>query len=249
MVNIHAHRQCTTLLCITNLADYFFFNYSNTVKGYKYLAQKDTDIFFGGYPSQAQIDYAEEQGTEFVYTPIGYEAFVFFVHKDNPIDSLTTEQIKGIYSGQITNWKQLGGKDEKIAAFQRNEGSGSQSMLIRFMGDVPIMEPPTELVNDFMSGIVERVSNYKSTTAAIGFSYRFYMEGIIKNPDIKLLAIDGIAPTAENIESGVYPITGPLYAVTYEEQTNENVQRLLDWILSAEGQTIVRETGYAGVQK
>lgn len=225
------------------------FRYNNTVGGYRALAERETDIFFGAYPSEEQIAYAEQQDTHFVYTPIGADAFVFFVHKDNPIDSLTAEQIRKIYSGEITNWKELGGKNEKIAAFQRNEGSGSQSMLIRFMGDVPLMEPPTELVNDLMSGIVEKVSDYRSTTAAIGFSYRYYMEGIIKNPDIKLLSIDGIAPTAENIASGAYPITGPLYAVTYEEQENENVQRLLDWILSDEGQQIITKTGYAGVQK
>ena len=173
---------------------------------------------------------------------------MFFVHKDNHVESLTAEQIRKIYAGEITNWKEVGGKNERIAAFQRNEGSGSQSMLIRFMGDKPLMAPPTELVNDLMSGILERVSHYKSTTAAIGFSFRYYMEGIIQNPDIKLLRVEGIAPTPENVRSGAYPITVPLYAVTYAEETNPNVQRLLDWILSDEGQTILEKTGYAGVQ-
>ena len=223
------------------------FQYNNTVGGYRQLAKRETDIFFGAYPSAEQIAYAEEQGTHFVYTPIGADAFVFFVHKDNPIESLTAEQIRKIYSGEITNWREVGGKNEKIAAFQRNQGSGSQSMLIRFMGDTPLMDPPTELVNDLMSGIVEKVSQYRSTTAAIGFSYRYYMEGIIQNPDIKLIAIDGIAPTAENIADGTYPITTPLYAVTYKEQKNPNVQKLLDWICSAEGQKIIIRTGYAGI--
>ena len=98
-----------------------------------------------------------------------------------------------------------------------------------------------------MSGIVDRVSDYRSTTAAIGFSFRFYMEGIIQNPDIKLLSIDGIAPTVENIANGTYPITGPLYAVTWEGNENENVQMLLDWILSEEGQYIIEKTGYVPV--
>ena len=224
------------------------FQYNNTPQGYRRLAEKVTDIFFGAYPSKEQMEYAEENGTSFVYTPIGADAFVFFVHKDNPVDSLTYEQIRKIYAGEITNWKEVGGKNERIAAFQRNEGSGSQSMLIRFMGDKPLMAPPTELVNDLMSGIVERVSQYKSTTAAIGFSFRYYMEGIVKNPDIKLLRVEGIAPSPENIKSGTYPITVPLYAVTYAEETNPNVKRLLDWILSDEGQTIIEKTGYAGVQ-
>ena len=111
------------------------FEYNNTVGGYKLLGEKQTDIFFGAYPSEEQIAEAKSHGTEFVYTPIGYDAFVFFVHKNNPIDNLTTEQVQGIYSGEITNWSEVGGKNEKIAAYQRNEGSGSQSMLKRFMGD------------------------------------------------------------------------------------------------------------------
>ena len=177
------------------------FQYNNTPDGYKLLAEKQTDIFIGLYPSEEQKAYAEECNTTFEYTPIGSEGFVFFVHKDNPIENLTIEQIQGIYSGEITNWKQVGGKNEKIEAFQRNEGSGSQSMLKRFMAGIPIMEAPTELKNDLMSGIIEQVANYKSKTNSIGFSFRFYVEGIIKNPDIKMISIDGVAPTAENIKN------------------------------------------------
>ena len=223
------------------------FEYNNTPGGYQLLAEKGIDIFLGVYPSEEQKAYAEECNTTFVYTPVGTEAFVFFVHKDNPIDNLTTEQIKGIYSGEITNWKQVGGKNEEIAAFQRNEGSGSQSMLQRFMGDTPIMEAPTELVNSMMSGIIEKVSDYRSKSNSIGFSFRYYVEGIIQNPDIKMLSVDGVTPTAENIRNGSYPIVTPMYAVTYEENTNENVDLLLQWILSEEGQYIIEETGYVGI--
>lgn len=223
------------------------FEYNNTPGGYQLLAEKKTDIFIGVYPSEEQKAYAEECNTTFEYTPIGSEGFVFFVHKDNPIENLTTEQIQSIYSGEITNWKEVGGKNEKIEAFQRNEGSGSQSMLKRFMGDKPIMEAPTELRNDLMSGIIEQVSNYKNKTNSIGFSFRFYVEGIIKNPDIKMISIDGVAPTAENIKNGTYPVVTPIYAVTYAEETNENVGKLLDWILSDEGQYIIEETGYVGI--
>jgi len=223
------------------------FEYNNTPGGYHLLAKKDIDLFLGVYPSEEQKAYAEECDTTFVYTPVGTEAFVFFVHKDNPIDNLTTEQIKAIYSGEITNWKEVGGRNEKIAAFQRNEGSGSQSMLERFMGGTPIMEAPTEMVNSMMSGIIERVSNYRSKSNSIGFSFRYYVEGIIQNPDIKVLSVDGVAPTAENIRNGSYPIVTPMYAVTYEENTNENVDKLLQWILSEEGQYIIEETGYVGI--
>lgn len=224
------------------------FRYTNTVNGYYSLAQKEIDIFFGAYPSKDQIQFAAEQGTEFEYTQIGSEAFVFFVHKNNPIDNLTSEQIRSIYSGQITNWNQVGGSNKKIDAYQRNQGSGSQSMLIHFMGDTPLMDPPSELVNDLMSGIIEKVSDYRSSTGSIGFSFRYYVEGIIQNPDIKILSVDGMAPTVESIKNGSYPITTPLYAVTYAGNTNENVSVLLEWVLSEEGQEIIERTGYAGVK-
>lgn len=223
------------------------FEYNNTVGGYKLLGEKAIDIFFGAYPSKQQIEDAKEKGTEFEYTEIGKEAFVFFVHKDNPVTSLTADQIRKIYSGEITNWKEVGGNDEKILPFQRNEGSGSQSMLIRFMDGTPIMEAPTELINDLMSGIIEKVSDYRNKKGSIGFSFRYYLEGIIKNPDIKMIAIDGIAPTIENIQNQSYPVTTPLYAVTYKDNPNENVQKLIDWVLSYEGQFIIEKTGYTPI--
>ena len=193
----------------------------------------------------AQIAYAEQLGTVFDYTQIGYEAFVFFVHKDNPIDSLTSQQIKDIYSGKITNWKEVGGEDKPIEAFQRDEGSGSQSMMLRFMGDTTMIDPEIKEIKG-MGAIIEEVADYRNLSGSIGFSFRFYIEGMIKNPDIKMIAVDGVAPTVENIKSGAYPIIAPVYAVTYEGNDNPNVQRLLDWILSDEGQYIIEKTGYVG---
>lgn len=223
------------------------FQYNNTRLGYEALAQKQTDIFFGAYPSKEQIANAKENGTEFEYTQIGTEAFVFFVHKNNPVNSLTTQQIKDIYAGKITNWKDVGGNNEAIVAFQRNEGSGSQSMLIRFMDGTPIMQPPIEQVDDLMSGIIEEVADYKNKSSSIGFSFRYYVEGIIQNPDIKMISIDGVYPNIENIKNGTYPVITPLYAVTYKNNPNPNVKTLLDWILTDEGQYIIEQTGYVGV--
>ena len=225
------------------------FEYNNTVGGYKELAKKNTDIFIGAAPSTAQIKYAEECGTVFEYTQIGWEAFVFFVHKDNPIDSLTADQIRGIYSGEITNWSQVGGNDEEIVPFQRDEGSGSQSMMLRFMtmGGASLIEPDIEELIGFMGGIVEQVASYKNQTSSIGYSFRYYIEGIVCHPDIKMIAVDGIAPTADNIRNNTYPIITPVYAVTYENNPNPNVAMLIDWMLSEEGQYIIKESGYVGM--
>lgn len=224
------------------------FQYNNTVGGYRKLAERKTDIFLGAAPSKEQLEYAEKYGTVFEYTQIGTEAFVFFVHKDNPVDSLTVEQIKGIYSGEITNWKEVGGNDERIVPFQRNEGSGSQSMMLRFMGDTPLVEPEKKEIVSTMGGVIERVADYKSKSGSIGYSFRFYIEGIIKNPEIKMIAIDGVAPTVDNIKNNTYPIVTPVYAVTYENNPNKNVDALVQWMLSDEGQYIIEQTGYVGIR-
>lgn len=224
------------------------FEYNTTGGGYKLLGEKKTDLFIGAYPSREQIADAEKNGTFFEYTQIGSEAFVFFVHKDNPVDNLTLEQIRGIYSGAITDWSEVGGSREKIVPYQRDEGSGSQSMLIRLMGDTPIVEPDIRQVAAGMGMIIDKVADYKSRPSSIGFSFRFYLEGMIRNPDIKLLSVNGIAPTAENIRNSSYPIIAPVYAVTYKDNPNENVARLIDWILSDEGQYIIEETGYVGIR-
>ena len=224
------------------------FEYNNTLGGYELLAQKKIDLFIGAYPSKEQIAFAKENKTTFDFTQIGSEAFVFFVHKDNPIDNLTLEQIKDIYSGKITNWSELGGENEKIVPFQRNEGSGSQSMFLRLMDGVDVLEPNKETLSDAMGGIIEKVADYKNKPTSIGFSFRYYVEGIIKNPDIKVIAVDGVAPTKESIKNGTYPIIAPVYAVTYEGNPKENVHKLIDWIVSEEGQYIIEETGYVGIK-
>ena len=224
------------------------FEYNTTTGGYEKLAERKTDIFIGAGPSKEQKAYAERRGTEFVYTQIGWEAFVFFVHKDNPINSLTVEQIKGIYSGKITNWSQVGGSDEEIIPYQRDEGSGSQSMMIRFMGDTPLMEAETVTISG-MGAVIEQVVDYQSRAGSIGYSFRYYIEGIIQNPEVKMIAVEGIAPTAENIKNNTYPIITPVYAVTYTNNPNPNVALLVEWMLGDEGQYIIEATGYVGMKK
>lgn len=223
------------------------FKYLNTVEGYRALAEKKTDIFFGAYPSEEQIAYAEKFGTEFEYTPIGREAFVFFVNAKSDVDNLSSDDIRRIYSGEVKDWSELGFKPGEIKAFQRNQGSGSQSMFLRFMGDVAPAEPPKEERVDFMMGAYEVVSDYINNRGAIGFSFRYYIETVIGRKDVKLISVDGVAPTVENIKSGAYPLTGDLYAVTWKGNPNKNVEVLLDWITGPQGQYIIEKTGYAPV--
>jgi phosphate transport system substrate-binding protein len=218
--------------------------FTNTIYAYERLLSGDVDIYFGAEPSKEQQQMAKEAGKELVMTPIGKEAFVFFVNPDNKIDSLAVSEIKYIYSGNIKNWSKLGGKDEKIIAFQRPKNSGSQTLLEKIMADTPIMKPVKEDVPEGMGGIIEQVADYRNYDNSIGFSFRFFATGMKANTDIKLLAINGIEPSPENIASGKYPFTASLYAITVKDNKKRTIQPFLKWMQGPQGQEIVEKVGY-----
>ena len=111
------------------------------------------------------------------------------------------------------------------------------------MRDTPLMPADREKTIDGMGDIVERVSAYQNHRNAIGFSFRFYCTALMKGFDVKLLAINGVEPTVENIENGSYPLASSFYAVTRSD-AGENTLALLDWICSEQGQDLIRKTGY-----
>ena len=218
---------------------------STTTGAYTSIVDGDRDIIFVAGPSEKQEQYAAKKGVKLVYTPIGREAFVFFVNPKNPIEGLTLEELRQVYSGQITHWEDLGvsGLGE-ILAYQRAEGSGSQTALRRFvMGDVNPMPAEKEKILDGMGDIIERVSSYRNHKNALGFSFRFYSTVLTKGFDVKLLNINGVAPTVENIENGSYPLASSFYAVTRSD-ADENTLALLEWIQGPQGQALVAKTGY-----
>lgn len=219
-------------------------SFTNTIYAYERLLSEEVDIYFGAEPSAEQLKMAEKAGKELVMTPIGKEAFVFFVNPNNKIDNLSVSEIQGIYSGKVKNWSELKGKNERIIAFQRPENSGSQTLLEKIMGDTPIMKPLKEEVPAGMGGIMEQVADYRNYNNAIGFSFRFFATGMNPNPDIKLLAIDGIEPSPENIASGSYPFTASLYAITLKDNPNPMITPFLEWMTGPQGQQIVEEIGY-----
>lgn len=220
---------------------------STTSEAYKYLIEGKVDLIFCAKPSAEQIELAEVNGLSLNMTPIGKEAFVFFVHKKNSIANLTTDEVIGIYSGKITNWSELNGKRNNIKVYQRSKNSGSQTMLESIMGNTEIIEPLTENVIDFMGGMINQVSVYKNYKNAIGYSFLFYTTRMVQNDSIKLLSINDIFPSRETIQNGTYPYSDEFYAITTNTE-NENVNMFIEWILSEQGQYLVEKTGYVPIK-
>ncbi|MBQ6016500.1 MAG: substrate-binding domain-containing protein [Clostridiales bacterium] len=206
-------------------------HYTNTRGAYKDIVDGNADLIICVAPSQEQLAYAAQNGVDLEMVEIGKDAFVFIVNSDNPVSDLTVEQIRGIYSGEITNWKELGGPNVPIAAMRRNEGSGSQTALENLMGDTPIVADYTALFG-----------------SPIGFSFRYYVTGMLAEGGVKMLSVNGVEPNIENIASGAYPVTSSIYAVYRKGETNENVYKAVDFMLSKEGQEIVEKSGYVPVK-
>jgi len=203
--------------------------YHNTRGAYKGIVDGTADIVFCAKPSDEQVQYGLDKGVELELTPIGREAFVFLINKKNPVDNLSMEQLKNIYNGKITNWKDVGGPNRPINVVQRNQGSGSQTTLEKLFGK--------DIASNFFGPL----------GASIGFSFRFYVEELTTRGHIKMLSLNGVYPNKENVQSNSYPIVSNFYAVTRKGETNPNVQKVLDFILSPTGQEIINETGYVGL--
>ena len=203
--------------------------YHNTRGAYKGIVDGDIDIAFCAKPSNEQVQYGLDKGVELELTPIGREAFVFLVNKNNPVDNLTMDQLKDIYNGKITNWKDVGGANRPINVVQRNKGSGSQTSLEKLFGD--------KIASNFFGPL----------GASIGFSFRFYVEELTKHGHIKMLEVNGVYPDRNNVQSNAYPIVSNFFAVTRKGETNPNVQKVLDFVLSPTGQSIIDEVGYVGL--
>jgi len=225
----------------------FLFN-NGTPTAYENLFKGEADIIFCAGPSAQQLEMFNDNNMEVKMILIGREAFVFFVNKENIVDNLTVEEIQGIYSGNIKNWKKLGGNNQRIRPFQRPDNSGSQTMLIRIMRNVPLMKPKRENVSEDMRGIINQVAVYRNFSNAIGYSFLQYSTKLEGNDNIKILSVNGIYPSGESIQDDSYPFSASFYAIYIEkEDKNENIEPFINWILSSQGQLLVSKTGYIPV--
>ena len=216
-------------------ADYILFE-NSTTWNYEQLVEGNFDILLAYEPSEEAIAYAESQNFEWEMTPIGRDALVFIANADNPVGGLTTQQITDIYTGQITNWSQVGGNDSEIIAYQRNRDSGSQTLFDLFfpLGD-QLIGPPEELIVDSMIGLLEAVADYDNSENALGYTVYYYLTNMEtdKLSRSKILAVDGVEANNETIASGEYPYVNDFYVVIPADLPDDDPARILyNWICS-----------------
>ena len=195
-------------------------------------------------------DYVKEElaaaGADLEQKAVGRDALVFIVNDANPVESLTLAQLREIYAGRVTNWKEVGGADAPIVAFQRGEDSGSQALFEKLLiAGGALMDAPTELAPASMGGLVDSIAAYNNSASAIGFSVYYYIDQMYSQPGLRLLRVEDVAPTNETIADQSYPLCNDFYAVIRASAAPDSPERqLYDWLSTDAGVDCIRAAGY-----
>ena len=229
---------------------------SRTIPSYELLIAGEVDMVIVPEPSAFVRDLAEEAGVELEFTPIIREALVFITSSENPVSEITWQQVLQIYAdASINNWAELGGLDGRIIPLNRNAHSGSQTLMENLVLGGREMHPSLDRY------VIERMETMISSTGftrweirslpdwqfgdevpnfnyfALGYTVYFFLAS---RDYVKPLAFDGVFPSYETITSGEYPLITHYYAVIRADTPDNSPERkIIDWLLTPEGQDIV----------
>ncbi len=186
-----------------------------------------------GMSSRDLKDEEKSQGLKEV--EIAYDGIAIITNKENPVKDLTMAQIKDIYTGKITNWKELGGNDGEIVVVSREDGSGTRDAFQEIVGYASEELIATAQIGDGSGNIKSTVTNNANAVGYISFEYI--------DDSINALSVDKVAPKPEFVIDKTYKISRPFLLVYKEENLKEDGKKFIDFILSDEGQKIVEENG------
>jgi phosphate transport system substrate-binding protein len=232
--------------------------FSNTHNAYVNLIEGKADVLLEvRLPSTDELAEASAKGVELETHAVAMDAFVFLVNTKNPTDNMSLATLRDIYAGKITTWSgagiDLGDPAARINAYQRESDSGSQELMKSMvMGSTPMVNAP-DMVVQTMAGPYNAIGGNPVTGSAgdrlgLGFSVYYYAAVIFSNPQVKMIGVDGVKPSSATIASGTYPLTSEAYVVTRKDAAaGSPALDYRDWLLSADGQRVVKDSGYVPV--
>ena len=181
-----------------------------------------------------------------IETPIALDAFIFIIHPNNTITSLTIEQVQDIYTGKTTNWKEVGGNDAEINPYVRNANSGSQELMeMLVMKDLDIIDLPEntfELIFS-MAGALDVVSRDSDSICYTVYYYKEHIVVMDRTP--KSISINGVYPKRETISDRSYPYVAEVYAVIRSDMDKSSMTyKLYEWLQTEIGKQVISESGY-----
>ena len=221
---------------------------SETHQSFINLIDKEADLILNARRmSSDEKAYANAAGVSLIETPIALDAFIFIVHPDNPIKSLTTEQIQDIYTGKITQWNKVGGNNATITPYVRNANSGSQELMETLvMKDLDITKFPVSSPELILGGMFPTIDAVANNVNSICYTVYYYKEQIVtQDVAVKTIAIDGIFSNKETISNNLYPYVAEVYAVIRSDLDKSSMAyKIYEFLQTKAGKEIISESGY-----
>lgn len=193
---------------------------------------------------QSEIQNAKAKGINPVKHEIAKDGLSVIVNPGNPVADLTIDQISKIYSGEVTNWKDVGGNDENIVVYSRESSSGTYVYFKEAVLDKKEYTPSAQLM-PATGAIVQAVSQ---TPGAIGYVGLAYLNDKVKPVQVSEEGTGFVEPSVENVMNGTYPLARGLFQYSNGEASEGMVKDWFDFVFSEEGQAIVRAIGYIPVK-
>jgi len=188
--------------------------------------------------------HADSVGVTLIETPIALDAFVFVVNKNNPVKSLTVNQVQKIYTGEITNWSQVGGKNANIKVFTRPRNSGSEEV---FRTLVMNGLEPADFPEVAIGSMYWVFWEVKENQEGICYSFKTYKELQARVPDseVPIIAINGVLPDGNTVTNRTYPFISEVHvAIRSDLDRNSMAYKLYEWLQSEDAKLTITECGF-----
>lgn len=229
--------------------DYLSKNFcSGTHDAYVNLIEGKTDVIIASRDiSRNEKAAAEELGVELEAAPLAIDALVFIVNPKNPVKTLTSDQVRRIYSGEITNWKEVGGVDHAITPYIRDADSGSQEkMETMVMAGLKMIEGLPETIG---GGMVSPYWSIEQDEYGIGYTPFYYCTAMVRDLiRVDMLSIDGVAPSKKTLKNDSYPFISSIYAAIRKSESHESMAyKLYRFLFTKKGAEMVNESGYIAI--
>lgn len=220
---------------------------------YQNLIDGNTDLIIDSRDiSRNESSYAKEKGVKITTAPLARDAMVFLVNPENKVDNLSLKQIRKIYTGEITNWKQVGGEDHEIHPYVRDPDSGSQEKMETLVMQGEKMKEWPEMM---LTTMLSPYFTIQADPWGIAYTPYYFCDRMVRDlVNVKVLSIDGVAPKKETIvdskKSKTYPFVSYIYVAKRADEPASSIPgRIYDWLLSEESWDIIDESGYIALRK
>ena len=225
---------------------------SGTHGAYMNLIEGKTDVIIASRDiSRNEKASAAELGVELETSPLAIDALVFIVNPKNPVKNLTSDQVRKIYTGEITNWKEVGGVDHAITPYIRNADSGSQEKMETLVMNGLTMIDGTYMYEIIGSQMASPYLQLENDEYGIGYTPFFYCTAMVRDlMRVDMLSIDGVMPSKESLRADKYPFVSSIYAGIRKTEDHESMAyKLYQFLFTKKGADMIDESGYIAIRK